>query len=169
MLRRLSTLVVGIVAYSSIGCGSGTTEAKAFCSVDKRERLELFRSYPIEKRYELFVNADNEPSCNDDSLAAGSYLIDDIVAKDSDIDFLYRKLEESTDEIVQQDIIWALYKNQNRLIGKTDIAKLAIEKSAAMKGTLLDRIIGSTIAVDHARKWAYEIESAANSNKQDKS
>ncbi len=152
----------GMVVFF-LGCRSGTQEVKDFCSHGMKERREIYRSIPIEKRFSLFTKVDNDASCDDDSIAYSGYLVDELVLEEKDIDFLASKLEETNDEQIQQDIIWALERNSSRLKGRHDIADLAKNKADSMTGTLLDRIIGITIAVDGTRKQARRIDEMANS------
>ncbi len=159
-LYKVSIFVLTLIFFLlSTGCRSGSPEVKEFCSLGE-EQNRTYASYPLEKRYRLYISVDDEPLCDADSQGLSSYLVWDLVEGEGTADFLAMKLAETDNEEIQRKIIFALRQLSTKggLRGRSDIAVLAQKKSGAIKGSFFDRLIDDNYMVNQTRNWATEIE-----------
>ncbi len=83
-------------------------ECKQLCSLPEAQQYRTFKSYPVEKQFDLYVSCGNEESCMRDSESPHDSYRQWIAQDNKAARFLVERLRAEKDERIQWDIIYVL-------------------------------------------------------------
>jgi hypothetical protein len=120
------------------------------------QQHQTFKSFPVEKQFDLYINCEHEKSCWRDSIAPqddfGRWMAEDNKAAP----FLTERLKAEKDESIQRDIIYVLrcMAVNGHLKGQHHIAEVVNKVAAEIEnGDESDERV-----VKDSQTWAKEIE-----------
>ena len=160
-ISRLISVSFLFILAPLVGChAKAPSECNQLCSLPAAQQHRVFKSYPVEKQFDLYRNCGNEKSCIRESESPhdlyGQWMAEDNQAAS----FLVERLKSEKDETIQLDIIYVLrcMAVNGHLRGQHSIAKVVNQVAAAMKGSFIARLFGDDWNVKQSREFAKEIE-----------
>jgi hypothetical protein len=128
--------------------------------LSEEQQYQRFKSYPVEKQFELYAYCGNEKTCMRGSESTHDYYGQWMAQDDIAVPFLVEKLKTETDESVQWEILYVLRAMavNGHLKGRHDVAEVATHAADSMKGRFIDRLFGEKWNIEQSKEWAREIE-----------
>jgi hypothetical protein len=152
---RITTIILLLaLLILSVGCNSkAPAECRQLCSLPEEQQHQVFKSFPVEKQFDLYIGCENEKSCWRDSESTHDYYGQWMAEDGKAASFLAERLKGERDERVQHDIIYVLrfMAVNGHLKGERRIADVVNQAVARMDG-------GDEWGVKQSQKWAKEIE-----------
>jgi hypothetical protein len=140
----------------SLACNSkAPAECKQLCSLSKEQQYQRFKSFPVEKQFDLYIYCKNEKSCWRDSESPHDYYGQWMADDDKAVPFLTERLKVEKDERVEWDIIYVLrfMAVNGHLKGNRHVAEVVNRAVSEMDGD-------DERATKQSQEWAKEIEAS---------
>lgn len=151
-------LAIGVISACSHRVPA---ECKELCTLPEEQQYLRFKSYPVEKQFELYVYCENEKTCMHDSESPHDYYANWMAQDDRASSYLVEKLKTEKDEDIQWGILYVLsaMSVNGHLKGRRDVAEVSAQTANNMKGSLINRLLGEkSPMVEQSKEWAREIE-----------
>jgi hypothetical protein len=143
-----------LILWLNVGCNSkAPAECRQLCSLPEGQQHQTFKSFPVEKQVDLYLDCKAEKSCWRDSVSPqdefGRWMAEDDKAASS----LTERLKAERNDDNRRDIIYVLrlMAVNGHLKGRGDIAEVVHQAAAGLEG-------GDERVVKQTQTWAREVE-----------